>query len=151
VANVWVGVRRQWRTVLGYQLTNSSGAYSSVVPNNVPPSTKPYQVMVVVPNGSYATTSTVLQPIWLSANQVLTGKNFGVLDYQISVVDLHRAAELTAALRGRDGVGRQRRKWRAQGHRHRAGRGYGRDGQPVRLVQRLQQHPAVLDVAELHP
>ena len=97
VANVWVGVTPDnGVTVLGYQLTNAAGTYSIVVPSNVPPSTKPYQVMMVTPNGYYATTSTVLQPIWLSANQVLTGKNFGLLDYQIITLNASRILSIAS-------------------------------------------------------
>jgi prepilin-type N-terminal cleavage/methylation domain-containing protein len=97
VSNVWVGITPDnGVTVLGYQYTDGAGDYSITAPTNVPPSTRPYQVMIIVPGGFYGTTSTVLQPIWLTDGQVLTGKNFGILDYQIIQLTANRILSIAS-------------------------------------------------------
>ena len=115
VSNVWVGVTPDnGVTVLSYQYTNATGDYSLVVPTNVPPSTRAYQIMIVVPGGYYATSTTVIQPVWLSTGQLLTGKNFGVLDYQIISLTASRVLSIASGdlyeKQGSDNAGSNARK-----------------------------------------
>jgi prepilin-type N-terminal cleavage/methylation domain-containing protein len=93
--SVWVGVTRDaGTTVSGYTMTDENGDYTIRAPANDPPRTVSYSVFVSPPSGYFATTSTALSPVWLNENNPVTGKNFGVLAFQLISLDAARVLSL---------------------------------------------------------
>lgn len=98
IQNVWVGVTSDGGvTIHGYANTDASGDYGIQVPVNDPPTTKPYSVYIIVPAGYFPTSRTALNPIWVQDGATLTGKNFGVVAYQIITLNASRVLSLGSA------------------------------------------------------
>ncbi|MBI5170063.1 MAG: hypothetical protein HZA61_11285 [Candidatus Eisenbacteria bacterium] len=98
LGNVWVGVTTDGGiTVQGYSYTDGSGNYSIAVPANDPPRTNAYSVFIVPPAGFFPTNSTTIGSLWLQANQVLTGKNFGMSSYTVISLNASRVLSLASA------------------------------------------------------
>jgi prepilin-type N-terminal cleavage/methylation domain-containing protein len=98
IANVWVGVTNDGGvTVLGYANTDANGAYDVVVPINDPPHTTAYTVYVVPPGGYFPTGSTAIGGLWVQSGATLTGRNFGMANYQIITLNASRVLSLAAA------------------------------------------------------
>ncbi|MCE9627008.1 MAG: FG-GAP-like repeat-containing protein, partial [Candidatus Eisenbacteria bacterium] len=98
IADVWVGVSDDGGvTVLGYANTDASGDYSISVPINSPPTTKPYTVYSVPPGGYFPTGSTAISGLYVTNGGTLTGKNFGMANYQIITLNASRVLSLVAA------------------------------------------------------
>ena len=97
IANVWVGVSKDGGvTIAGYKYTDASGNYSINVPINSPPATTAYSIMVIVPPGFYPTSTTAINPIWVTANSTQTNKNFGMSAYQVIVLNASRVLSLAS-------------------------------------------------------
>ena len=97
IENVWVGVTPDnGATILGYQYTDANGQYYLTVPVNDPPRTTPYSVMSITPPGYYPTSTTNISPIWLQANDLSKNNDFGVLGYQIIVLNASRVLSLAS-------------------------------------------------------
>jgi prepilin-type N-terminal cleavage/methylation domain-containing protein len=93
--NVWVGVTRDGgTTVSGYTSTDENGEYTVKAPVNDPPHTTSYAVFMSPPSGYFATTSTALSPLWINENAPVSGKNFGVLAFQLISLDAARVLSL---------------------------------------------------------
>jgi prepilin-type N-terminal cleavage/methylation domain-containing protein len=93
--NVWVGVTRDaGTTVSGYTSTDENGEYTIKAPVNDPPHTISYSVFMVPPSGYFATTPTALAPLWINEAAPATGKNFGVLAFQLISLDAARVLSL---------------------------------------------------------
>jgi prepilin-type N-terminal cleavage/methylation domain-containing protein len=93
--NVWVGVTRDaGTTVPGYTMTDENGDYTIRAPVNDPPHVASYSVFMSPPSGYFATTSTALAPVWINENSPVTGKNFGVLAFQLISLDASRVLSL---------------------------------------------------------
>lgn len=98
IPDVWVGVTNDGGvTVLGYALTDAEGAYDVVVPINDPPRTTAYTVYMVPPGGYFPTSSTAIGNLWVQANATLSGRNFGMANYQIITLNASRVLSLAAA------------------------------------------------------
>lgn len=98
IADVWVGVSDDGGVnVLGYANTNASGDYSITVPINSPPTTKPYTVYTVPPGGYFPTGTTAIGGLYVTTGGTLTGKNFGMANYQIITLNASRVLSLVAA------------------------------------------------------
>ena len=97
IQNVFVSVVSGGGTVTqGYAYTDASGNYSITVPANNPPGTNVYYVTVIPPSGFFPIGSTSLGPILVSANQTLTGKNFGMAAFQIISLAASRVLSLAS-------------------------------------------------------
>ena len=98
VPGVWVAVTQSAGTnVIGYAYTDPSGNYSIDVPANDPPHTTPYEITFQTPTNYYATTSTMLTGVWVQAAQTLTGKNFGMNNFQVISLTADRVLSLGSA------------------------------------------------------
>ena len=98
IKNVWVGVSPDGGiTLKGSTYTDNQGLFSIQVPMNDPPKTSAYYVMVVPPIGFYPTNSSSLGPVWIKANQSLTGYNFGMSSFTIITLDAQRVLSLGTA------------------------------------------------------
>ena len=51
------------------------------------------------PSGYFATTSTALAPVWVNETAPATGRNFGVLAFQLISLDAARVLSLAPRLR----------------------------------------------------
>jgi len=95
MANAWVGVSPDGGvTVKGAAYTATDGTYSIQVPINDPPHTTALYVMVVAPTGFYPTSTTSLGPVWIQANQNLSGYNFGMSSFKIITLNANRVLSL---------------------------------------------------------
>lgn len=95
--NVWVGATTDGGiTVAGYATTDANGDYEIVVPANDPPRTTPYSVYIVPAPGFYPTTSTSHNGIYVTANQVLTGRNFGLGTFTVISLNASRVLSLAS-------------------------------------------------------
>lgn len=98
LANVWVGASKDGGiTVAGYAYTDGSGAYSISVPINDPPHTTAYSVYTVPPAGYFPTGSTSIDNLWVTANNTLSGNNFGLANFQIIRLTASRVLSLVSA------------------------------------------------------
>mgnify|MGYP003348579709 CR=1 FL=1 len=98
IANCWVGVTTDGGvTVVGYALTNASGAYDITVPANDPPRTTPYTVYVVPPANTYPTSTTAIANLYVANNANLTSNNFGMANYTVITLNASRVLSLAAA------------------------------------------------------
>lgn len=98
IADVWVGVTNDGGlTVVGYATTDAAGDYEIVVPANDPPHTTAYTVYTIPPGGYFPTGSTAIGNLWVQANALLTGRNFGMANYQIITLNASRVLSLAAA------------------------------------------------------
>lgn len=97
IADVWVGVTNDGGvTLLGYANTDASGNYDITVPINSPPTTTPYTVYTVPPGGYFPTASTAIGGLYVTTGSSLTGKNFGMANYQIITLTASRVLSLLA-------------------------------------------------------
>lgn len=97
IANVWVGITNDGgATILAYQYTDANGDYGLQVPINDPPRTTPYTVMAIMPAGYYATSTTAISPVWVQASATVSGNNFGMLGYQVIVLNASRVLSLAS-------------------------------------------------------
>ena len=94
---VWVGVTRDaGTTISGYALTDDNGDYTILAPVNDPPHVSSYAVFVTPPAGYFATTPTALTPVWINEGTPVTGKNFGVLAFQLISLEASRVLSLAS-------------------------------------------------------
>jgi prepilin-type N-terminal cleavage/methylation domain-containing protein len=92
-------------TVAGWQYTDANGDYSISVAERTSPAT-PYYVMSIVKPGFYPTSTTSVGPFYISTGQILTGKNFGEVGYQIITLTASRVLSLASTdLIEADGAG----------------------------------------------
>ena len=99
IANVWVGVTKDaGLTFLGYANTDANGLYSIIVSNNMPAATDPYTVTVIPPSGYYPTGTTAISPVWVAIGQVVTGKNFGMVNFTSISLTADRVLALGTAV-----------------------------------------------------
>jgi hypothetical protein len=97
IPNVWVGLTKDGGlNVDGYATTDASGNYTITVPINDPPHTNAYTVYVVPPANYFPTGSTAIGNIWLQANQTISGKLFGMANFQVITVNAQRVLSLAA-------------------------------------------------------
>lgn len=97
LSNVWVGVSKdQGLTVAGYALTDGSGNYTITVPANDPPRTQAYSVYIVPPGGYFPTSAQAITGVWVASSPAVTGKNFGLANYQIITLTASRVLSLIA-------------------------------------------------------
>src|SRR5438093_3864582 len=95
MGNVCVGVTRDaGTTVSGYTMTDANGDYTIRAPVNDPPHVTSYAVFMTPPSGYFATTSTALSPVWVNETTPATGRNFGVLAFQLISLDAARVLSL---------------------------------------------------------
>jgi len=98
VSGVWVAVTQNAGTnVVGYAYTDANGNYSIDVPVNDPPHTTPYEITFQTPTNYYATTSTMLTGVYVQIGQTLTGKNFGMNNFQVISLTADRVLSLGSA------------------------------------------------------
>jgi prepilin-type N-terminal cleavage/methylation domain-containing protein len=98
VSGVWVAVTQNaGASVIGFAYTDPSGNYSIDVPANDPPHTTPYEITFQTPTNYYATTSTMQTGVWVQAAQTLTGKNFGMNNFQVISLTADRVLSLGSA------------------------------------------------------
>jgi len=97
IQNVWVGVTKDGINVNGYAYTDANGDYTIRVPVNDPPHTQQYYVYTVPPPGYYPTSTTAISAVWVQANAVVSGKNFGMAGYQIITLNASRVLSLASA------------------------------------------------------
>lgn len=97
IQGVWVGATTDGGiSVAGYATTDVNGDYEVVVPANDPPRTRPYSLYTVPAPGFYPTTSTSFNGLYLTANQTLTGRNFGMGTFTIISLNASRVLSLHA-------------------------------------------------------
>src|SRR5580765_3803344 len=93
--SVWVGVTRDaGTTVSGYTMTDGNGDYTITAPVNDPPHTASYAVFITPPAGYFATSSSAQSPVWVSEASPVTGRNFGVLAFQLITLEAARVLSL---------------------------------------------------------
>lgn len=98
ITGVWVGVSKDGGlSVAAFGYTDNNGNYDVVTPINDPPHTDPYSVYVVPPGGYFPTTSTAIGNLWLTTSSALSGKNFGMANFQIITLAASRVLSLAAA------------------------------------------------------
>ena len=97
LSGVWVGVTPDAGiTVAGWEYTDANGDYSIDVAAVASPE-PPYYVMSVVKPGFFPTSPTSIGPFYLNGGQVLTGKNFGEVGYQVITLTASRVLSLASA------------------------------------------------------
>jgi len=95
---VWVAVTQNaGANVIGYAYTDASGNYSIDVPANDPPHTTPYEITFQTPTNYYATTTSMLTGVYVQVAQTLTGKNFGINNFQVISLTADRVLSLGSA------------------------------------------------------
>ena len=98
LANIWVGVSKDLGiNVAGYAYTDATGSYDITVPVNDPPHTTAYAVYTIPPAGYFPTISTSIGNLWVQQSQTLSGKNFGLANFQVITLTASRVLSLTAA------------------------------------------------------
>lgn len=92
--NVWVGVTKTGVDVAGYAYTDASGNYSITVPINDPPHTQQYFVYAIPLAGYFPTSPIAIGNVWVQNAATVTGKNFGMVGYQIITLNASRVLSL---------------------------------------------------------
>jgi hypothetical protein len=90
VANVPVNVTKDGGlTITASGTTDSNGNYSIETRINDPPRTNAYAVYITPPAGYFPTSPMALSPLWLTTSG-LSGRNFGVLAYELITLNAAR-------------------------------------------------------------
>jgi prepilin-type N-terminal cleavage/methylation domain-containing protein len=98
IVNAWVAVTtNNGANVAGYAYTDNNGNYSIDITANDPPHTTPYQITFQLPTNYYATTTTMINNVYVQVGQTLTGNNFGVNNFQVISLTADRVLSLGSA------------------------------------------------------
>jgi prepilin-type N-terminal cleavage/methylation domain-containing protein len=97
IANVWVGVSKDGGlNFLAFTYTDAGGNFSVEAPQNDPPHTVPYDLMVIPPTGFFPTSTMDIGNLWVQGNQTYTGKNFGMSSFQVISLNASRVLSLVS-------------------------------------------------------
>ena len=97
IAGVWVGVSKDGgASFLGFGYTDGSGNFSVRAPQNDPPHTNAYDIVVIPPPGFFPTSTADIGGVWLQGNQTLTGYNFGMSSFQVISLNASRVLSLVS-------------------------------------------------------
>ena len=99
VVGAWVGATKDGgATFMGFGTSDATGAYSIIVPNNMPAAITPYTVTMIPPTGYYPVGTVVLSDIWVSTGQTVTGYDFSVINFTSISLTADRVLALGTAV-----------------------------------------------------
>ena len=95
VKGVWVGASQNGKSTTIFEYTDNNGDYTLKVPVNDPPKTHPY-IVECVPTTGYAISDLTKDNIWVQANQIVSGNNFGLGGFQVISASAKRVLSLVS-------------------------------------------------------